>query len=48
MWCEKILTHEVDMKDIRGSQVANEVFLVIWIYTLKILKRFQSKKGAVI
>lgn len=39
MWCEKNLALDIDM---RGWQVANEVFLEQGKYTLNILKRFQS------
>jgi len=46
LWCKKILTSEVDMKDVGAWQVADEVFLVQGIYTLNILKRFQSAEGS--
>jgi hypothetical protein len=46
MWCEKTLTSANGMKDKRGWQVANAVFLVPKVFTLKILKRVQSTKGS--
>jgi len=39
MWCEKMLTSEDGTKDKEGWQVADAVFLVHKIFTLKILKR---------
>jgi len=43
--CKKILTSEVDIEDEGGWQVANEVFLVQGIQTLKILKRLHGTEG---
>lgn len=44
-WCKQILTSEVDMKNVGGWQVTDEVFLVQGIYILNILKIFQSIEG---
>ena len=42
MWSEKILNSEDGMKNKRGWQVTDAVFLVQKVFTLKILKRVQN------